>query len=110
MYRGGYIYIMTNKHKNMLYIGVTSDLKKRIWEHRNHIYKNSFNGMPINDSYILSLTKDDSLILNQFILIPDVKIGNIIIEFDGEYWHKDDIDMKKDCVYENHGFICEIIT
>ncbi len=42
MYRGGYIYIMTNKHKNMLYIGVTSDLKKRIWEHRNHIYKNSF--------------------------------------------------------------------
>lgn len=42
MYRGGYIYIMTNIHRSVLYIGVTSDLKKRIWEHRSHIYKNSF--------------------------------------------------------------------
>ena len=33
---------MTNLHRNVLYIGVTSDLKKRIWQHRNHIYKNSF--------------------------------------------------------------------
>ncbi len=42
MYRGGYIYIMTNLHRNVLYIGVTSDLKKRVAQHRNHIYKNSF--------------------------------------------------------------------
>lgn len=42
MYRGGYIYIMANAHRNVLYIGVTSDLKKRIWQHRNHFYKNSF--------------------------------------------------------------------
>jgi len=42
MKREGYIYIMTNKHKNVLYIGVTSDLKKRIWEHRHHFIKDSF--------------------------------------------------------------------
>lgn len=42
MYRGGYIYIMTNVHRNVLYVGVTSDLKKRIWQHRNHFYKDSF--------------------------------------------------------------------
>ncbi len=34
----GYVYIITNKNDTTLYIGVTSDLYKRIWEHKNHIY------------------------------------------------------------------------
>lgn len=42
MKQEGYIYMLTNTHKNVLYIGVTSDLKKHIYEHKNHIYKNSF--------------------------------------------------------------------
>jgi len=42
MVRGGYIYIMTNKNKTTLYIGVTSDLTKRIYEHRNQENPNSF--------------------------------------------------------------------
>jgi putative endonuclease len=42
MQRGGSIYIMTNKHKTTLYIGVTSNLQNRIFEHRTHKYKNSF--------------------------------------------------------------------
>lgn len=40
--KGGYVYIMTNKHKTVLYIGITSDLKKRVWEHKNHVYPKSF--------------------------------------------------------------------
>ena len=31
----GYIYILTNKKYGTLYIGVTSNLPKRIWEHKN---------------------------------------------------------------------------
>ena len=35
----GFIYIVTNKNKTTLYVGVTSNLKKRIWEHKNHVVK-----------------------------------------------------------------------
>ena len=33
----GYTYILTNKNNTALYVGVTSDLVKRIWEHKNHV-------------------------------------------------------------------------
>jgi putative endonuclease len=42
MNKGGYIYIMTNEHKTTLYIGVTSNLQRRVWEHRTHYNPHSF--------------------------------------------------------------------
>ena len=33
----GYLYILTNKVNTVLYIGVTSNLTKRIWEHKNEV-------------------------------------------------------------------------
>ncbi len=38
----GYVYIMTNKVRTTLYIGVTSNLEGRIWQHKHHVFKNSF--------------------------------------------------------------------
>lgn len=35
--KNGYVYIVTNKPFGTLYIGVTSDLVKRIWEHREKL-------------------------------------------------------------------------
>lgn len=35
MDKQGYVYIMTNKPDGVLYIGVTSNLVKRVFEHRN---------------------------------------------------------------------------
>ena len=29
-----YVYFITNKYNNVIYTGVTNDLKRRIWEHR----------------------------------------------------------------------------
>jgi putative endonuclease len=31
---GGWVYIVTNKPNGVLYVGVTSDLARRAWEHR----------------------------------------------------------------------------
>ena len=33
----GYVYILTNIHNKVLYTGVTSDLIKRIYEHKNKL-------------------------------------------------------------------------
>lgn len=34
-----YVYLLTNKHKNVLYTGVTNDLVRRIYEHKNKMQK-----------------------------------------------------------------------
>ena len=42
MKRGGAVYMLTNKNNTVIYTGVTSDLFKRIYEHKSGKFKNSF--------------------------------------------------------------------
>ena len=37
-----YIYIMTNQNNTTLYIGVTNNLVRRVWEHKNKVHKRAF--------------------------------------------------------------------
>jgi putative endonuclease len=42
MKKGGCVYIMTNKYNTVVYTGVTSDLYKRVHQHKNKTFKDSF--------------------------------------------------------------------
>ena len=42
MEKGGYVYIMSSPDRTALYTGVTAKLYRRIWEHRNKEFSDSF--------------------------------------------------------------------
>ena len=37
-----YVYILSNSHKNVIYTGITNDLVRRVYEHKQHLDKRSF--------------------------------------------------------------------
>ena len=39
MHAESYIYLLANKHNNVLYTGVTTDLIRRVYEHKNKMVK-----------------------------------------------------------------------
>lgn len=43
-----YAYIMTNKRKNVLYTGITADLRWRVYEHKNKMVKGFTSKYKIN--------------------------------------------------------------
>ena len=40
-----YVYMLTNQNKTVLYTGVTNNLARRVYGHKNHLDKGSFTAM-----------------------------------------------------------------
>jgi putative endonuclease len=38
-WRTYYVYLLTNQRLNVLYTGVTNDMERRLWEHKNHLVR-----------------------------------------------------------------------
>jgi putative endonuclease len=74
MNKQSYIYILTNKPNGTLYVGVTSDLIKRVWEHKSKLAPNSFTSKyNINQLVYYEISDDiNSAILRE----KQLKAGN----------------------------------
>jgi putative endonuclease len=53
-----YVYIMASKRHGMLYIGVTSDLIKRVYEHKNDLADGFTNKYHIHNLAYFEITED----------------------------------------------------
>ncbi len=48
MLKDPYVYILTNKVRGTLYIGVTSNLRQRVWQHQEHLVEGFTNRYNLN--------------------------------------------------------------
>ena len=54
-----YVYILTNAHKNLIYVGVTNDLIRRVYEHKHHLDADSYTAKYNIDQLVYFETTSD---------------------------------------------------
>jgi len=66
MERQYYIYIMSNKHNTVLYTGVTNDLRRRVYEHKEKLIEGFTKKYNINKLVYYEIVRDvESAILRE---------------------------------------------
>ena len=60
-----YVYILTNYGESTFYIGVTGNLQKRIWEHKNKIVEGFSNKYNLNKLVYFECTNSIEAALNR---------------------------------------------
>ncbi|WP_299221013.1 GIY-YIG nuclease family protein [uncultured Aquimarina sp.] len=70
----GYTYITTNKNKTVLYIGATNDIIRRMNEHKNKTFKNSFSAK--YNCYMLVYFEELDSVKKAFEREKQLKAGN----------------------------------
>ncbi len=60
-----YVYILTNKTNKVLYVGVTNNLERRLYEHKNKIIEGFTKRYNINKLVYFETTSDVNVALNR---------------------------------------------
>jgi len=60
-----YVYILTNRHNKVLYTGVTNNLKRRVYEHKNKLVEGFTEKYNIDKLVYFETYKDVRLALNR---------------------------------------------
>ena len=83
-----YVYILTNKSNNVLYIGMTNDIKRRVYEHKNKLLEGFTSKYNVNKLVYLECTNDvNSAIEREKILKKWSRIKKLnLIEMQNPTW------------------------
>ena len=65
MNKNSYVYILCSKRNGTLYIGVTSDLIKRIWQHKNKVVEGFTKKYNVDRLVYYELTEDVESAINR---------------------------------------------
>lgn len=79
-----YIYILSNHSRSTLYCGVTNNLKRRIWEHKNDLVKGFTQKYQIHDLVYYEIFRDPESAIEREKQIKNysrLKKEKIILEF-----------------------------
>ncbi len=58
-----YVYILASKRNGTLYLGVTSDIVKRVWQHKNGLAEGFTKNMELKDLFITKSIKMPRMLL-----------------------------------------------
>ena len=83
-----YVYILTNKSNNVLYIGMTNDIKRRVYEHKNKLLEGFTAKYNVNKLVYLECTNDvNSAIEREKVLKKWSRIKKLnLIEMQNPTW------------------------
>ena len=83
-----YVYIMTNKTNRVLYIGVTNDIERRVYEHKNKLLEGFTAKYNVNKLVYFECTNDvNSAIEREKVLKKWARIKKIrLIEMQNPAW------------------------
>lgn len=88
MHKSGFTYILTNRHRTVLYCGVTSNLEKRVWEHKNKIYPGFTEKYNVDRLVYFEIHDSiESAIFREKMIKKKSRLGKIkLIEFNNPDW------------------------
>ena len=84
-----YVYILTNQYNNVMYIGVTNDLQRRLYEHKNELVPGFTSRYHVHKLVYYEETGDVRIALEREMQLKGLlrKKKNALVETVNPDWH-----------------------